>query len=646
MEFVKGFRGLRVVLSVAVVATMLLAAFSVVSSTSVPVTIQPTDGYGVDISISNSDVIVSDANPTDGDSVTLAAVVHGDVGEAAAWVKRGVVLDLGGAGETYMVLSPSVIQLPGGGYAMYYMASASSGYTFQIFRATSADGITWAKQGIVIDKGGSYAGACVYYPYVMLDSDGVYRLWYNGVNYEDGYRSRTLYAYSTDGINFVKTGLDMNFGSASDPAGTHNPYVLNDEGTWRMWYQGTYWSPCFNRICHAHKASLSNAWTKDGTVLSNDGVYDSLHSGRPWVLKTEDGGYEMFYTGIDPSVGRILHATSPDGMSWTRDGIVLEPSLPLETSIAYCSVIKEGDSYKMWYSGYSGSNWRIFYAESVPEEPAVDATCTVSFYLDSVAPENLIGSQAGVFVPANGQATASVDWVAVAGNHTIIACVESVVPADADMSNNVASVSVSVAAPDEPAEITIEKVKLSGIDEGQTLTYYEWELQITVENVGGSPAVDVIVHDVLPAELGLLEMVASSGNTTSVYSSGLEGTRSQMLPTVTPVKSTHITWIVGEMQPGAVETLYLRIFTRVNPGGNQEFTSPGTYSLNDGAWLCAEDSLTGESICEGPTPPITVEIFEMAFAPVGLPDGKLVPPTTPGKLECVVLSKSTFYSFV
>jgi predicted GH43/DUF377 family glycosyl hydrolase len=476
--------GLRIWISTAIVAAMFLVAFNSASSLNVPISVLPVPASGADLSIANSDVSVSNVAPTGGDSVTISATVHGDVSSASGWQKRGVVLDLGGTGETYMVLSPSVIQIPGGGYAMYYMASASSGYTFKIFRATSMDGITWQKQGLVIDKGGSYAGACVYYPYVMLDTDGVYRMWYNGVNMEDGYRSRTLYAYSTDGINFVKTGLDMNFGSASDPAGVHCPYVMNDNGQYRMWYMGTYWSPNFNRICHADKAALSDPWVKDGTVLSNDGPYDSSHALRPWVLKTDDGGYEMFYTGSDAStLGRILHATSPDGMSWTKDGVVLEPGLPLENSIAYQSVIKEGGTYKMWYSGYSGSNWRIFYAENAPVEPAQDATCSVSFYLDSVAPANLIGTQANVFVPANGQATASIEWTAVAGNHTIIVVVSDVVPTDTDETNNVASVPIIVAAAGT-VDLSVTAGDLSvptGAIAGES-----WTISAIVHNLGES----------------------------------------------------------------------------------------------------------------------------------------------------------------
>jgi PKD repeat protein len=172
------------------------------------------------------------------------------------------------------------------------------------------------------------------------------------------------------------------------------------------------------------------------------------------------------------------------------------------------------------------------------------------------------------------------------------------------------TMTVTVAA--LPASLEISKVKISGIDEGVTHTYYEWVLQISVTNVGGRAATDVEVRDMLPAELGLLELVASNGEAISFVT----GTRA--LPpsnTIGPVRSTHITWTIDSMAPGETETLTMRICTRLNPAGRQEFTSPGVYSLNDGAWLTAVDSLTGEGIAAGPTAPITVTILEQAVSP-------------------------------
>ncbi|MDD4308701.1 MAG: hypothetical protein PHU53_07860 [Thermoplasmata archaeon] len=269
----------------------------------------------------------------------------------------------------------------------------------------------------------------------------------------------------------------------------------------------------------------------------------------------------------------------------------------------------EGGSTGCWGDSYwdDVKAWSV--TESQVSEPGLDATCSVEFYLDAVDPANMIGSVDNVFVPAGGQTPVSIEWTPVAGEHQIIAVATNVVPEDRDYSNNQASVSVSVTE-SGPAEITVQKVKLSGIDEGFTHTYYEWELQITVTNIGGSAAESVTVFDVLPAELELLDIVPSTGST-EYFGPAEEGTRAAPTPdTILPQKSTHITWTVGTLEPGQSETLYMRICTRLNPAGKQEFTSPGTYILNEGAYAVWADSQTGAEIISEPAPAITVEISD------------------------------------
>jgi uncharacterized repeat protein (TIGR01451 family) len=794
------------------------------------------------------------------------------------WTKFGAVLNPGGTNEGTHVQAPSVVRLPDGTYAMYYTASDySTGW--RIFSASSTDGLTWQKRGMALDLGGSYSTDSVLYPYVSLGSDGIYHMWYAG---QAGGKQSIMHAISSDGVTFRYPGLVMTYGDTDGPSSVTTPCVLTEDGVYKMWYQGTSWSPTLHSwINFASKPVGDASWTKSGQVLGPGIAEDAKDTGMARVIATESG-YEMFYTAIDASgAWRILHATSADGLAWAKDGVAIEPTLALEgTCVRWCSVIVENGIYRMWYSALSGNamilyaegtipvvahvdisadgvaasdaapasgdsvtltatiqgdasvmsestvetpifsdnfddgcldGWRLshwnpvgmsqvtsarshsapysWYAQSyswentgpwigkvlgaeyqsiraethfqlptktqvyettnilrmtsvVPgwvdtggdvaadsnllavlhdddysldvvewlltsegtwcstvhkwdvftfepnrwylvsmtidgfeysvsvdgvtvtsgmrcddrgiewimlgdtggmgggcgeaywddvgawalsttqtvEKFALNATCTVSFYLDLVAPENLIGLQAGVFVPADGTATASVEWLAVSGEHDIIAVATDVDPVDSDPSDNEVSAHVSVSEP-SPAVLEISKVKLAGIDEGFTLTYYEWELQITVTNAGGSQATDVVVKDVLPAELKLLDLVASVGQTT-VQSPDSPSTRSALpAPSISPLRSTHITWLVDTLLPGDSATLNMVICTRVNPGGNQEFTSSGTYSLNNGAWLTAVDSATGDDIAAGPTAPITVSISEPAAEPIsGLPD--------------------------
>jgi hypothetical protein len=417
---------------------------------SIPVLVTSSDE--VDLSVSADDIFISNDEPASGTPVSITANIQGDRSISSEWLKHGVVLDVGGWGEDLHVHGPCVLQLENGTYLMFYSGKmndgASSSYYHRIFRAFSYDGLAWHKEGMVLNYGGAYAGNAVYHPNVWIAPDGTYHMWYAGQNPESGNRARILHATSPDGFNFIYDGMEINFGSAIEPASVNTPFVMPNDNGYRMWYLGTAWSPLRNWINHAHKTNLADAWVKDGTVLWNDGIYDNPHAQRPWVLPT-DAGYEMFYSGTDVNgVGRILHANSPDGLKWIKDDVILEPSMPQEgINIRWCSVIEDEGTYKMWYTGFDNTNNRIFYAEKAPGNDAQDATCTVSFYMDSVDPANLIGSVENVFVPADGETPVSIDWNPVAGEHEIIVVVENVNPTDKDITNNAANICVSVSEP-------------------------------------------------------------------------------------------------------------------------------------------------------------------------------------------------------
>jgi hypothetical protein len=425
----------------------------------------------VDLSIYGQDISLSDPNPTEGNPVTIEATVHGDQGTPGGWQKFGIVLDIGGPGQGLHIGKPSVLQMPNGTYAMWYHGTDVS-YGYSIFRAWSPDGITWHKQGVIMQKGGAYQETGVYVPYVIYHN-GVYHMWYGGLFQSGGNRASIHYATSTDeGFTWQKQGMELYHNS-----GVTCPYVLFDGSQWRMWYCGIYWgNPNQSRIHHAHKTLISDPWIQDGVVVNNDGPYDYPSASYPNVLPTATG-YEMFYTGYVPYTGpfRILHATSPDGMSWTKTGIELEGSLPEETNrigMSYISV--EGSTYKAWYTGYDGSHNQIFYAEKNPAEPGLDATCTVSFYLDAIAPQNLIHQELNVFVPGDGTATVTASWMAgIPGNHDIIVEISDVDPPDSDLSNNVAAASVIVTPTGNDATATATGPQGAHHDPIITITY-DW----------------------------------------------------------------------------------------------------------------------------------------------------------------------------
>jgi predicted GH43/DUF377 family glycosyl hydrolase len=96
----------------------------------------------------------------------------------------------------------------------------------------------------------------------------------------------------------------------------------------------------------------------DDPVVPNGpaGSWDSTIVGYHFVLKVGDT-FHMWYTG--DAGGGIGHATSPDGVDWTKDqeaNPVLVPGPPGswdDTAVLSPYVIHDGDSFQMWYTGKS-----------------------------------------------------------------------------------------------------------------------------------------------------------------------------------------------------------------------------------------------------------------------------------------------------
>lgn len=113
-------------------------------------------------------------------------------------------------------------------------------------------------------------------------------------------------------------------------------------------------------------------WTKEGVNIPlGGGGDDDVHMVSPRVIH-ENGTYKMWYGGATGlgQVYKIFYATSPDGFTWTKQGVVLDVGSPGQLDdqkVCLHYVIKEGNVYKMWYSGADdpiswGGVYRIFYA--------------------------------------------------------------------------------------------------------------------------------------------------------------------------------------------------------------------------------------------------------------------------------------------
>ena len=109
--------------------------------------------------------------------------------------------------------------------------------------------------------------------------------------------------------------------------------------------------------------------------------------------------------------------------------------------------------------------------------------------------------------------------------------------------------------------VKISKILFEGDTEVPLFEREVWTFRILVESeIEGN----YTILDTIPAEFEILDITASSGS----YSQNHHG------------RSCEIVWNV---HVEGTEYMDVTVATKLNPAGKQEFTSPGSYNLNDGA---------------------------------------------------------------
>jgi len=284
------------------------------------------------------------------------------------------------------------------------------GSRFRIGTATSTDGINWQKSNAnpVLDVGaaGQFDSEHVYNPMVVYH-DSLYWMWYagsNGTNWQIGL------ATSKDGVQWKKHPDNpvLKIGAAGKWDDKHltAPFVMRDGGVFKMWYRG-------ESAQFPGKGSTGYAESPDGINwerYSANPVFAPAASGWDsrsltiYPIVKRDGKYEGWYGGSDGSTSQIGYATSSDGINWQRypNNPVLSPTRTNSwdgEQISSPFVLFETTVYKMWYSGYGSSGWRIGYATSpatitpvakrfvyIPRIYGLPGdTITVTFFADTVS---------------------------------------------------------------------------------------------------------------------------------------------------------------------------------------------------------------------------------------------------------------------
>ncbi|MFX1695346.1 hypothetical protein [Paraburkholderia sp. A1RO-1] len=141
------------------------------------------------------------------------------------------------------------------------------------------------------------------------------------------------------------------------------PFVLREEGTFKLWYvAGSGWEVIDGKSMPVYVLKYAESsdgvhWPKDGrTVMELTGI-DEHGFGRPWVRKTANGKYRLFYSIRRRSLRayRLGYAESDDGIHWLRKddemGLDVSPGSFDSDAIMYSAVIEAHGQTYCFYNG-------------------------------------------------------------------------------------------------------------------------------------------------------------------------------------------------------------------------------------------------------------------------------------------------------
>lgn len=211
--------------------------------------------------------------------------------------------------------------------------------------------------------------------------DNFFHIYYDK-NHEDNDR----YVSTTSGTA-TELFMDLSAEGTYDTGGVLPIEVLKVDNKYQMWYLGydTMWN-----ILYCESDDFTT-WSGHQLVIDHTHTYDTDNH-HPGTVIYDNGTYKMWYSGYDGTNWRIMYCTSTDGKTWSNFQVVVEYNDHYYASTyAYMPcVLKEGTTYKMWYCGFDGTNYRIIYCNSTDgltwsnHQMVVDYTTTPETGVDRV----------------------------------------------------------------------------------------------------------------------------------------------------------------------------------------------------------------------------------------------------------------------
>lgn len=231
----------------------------------------------------------------------------------------------GGDGNTY---APE-IRVEGGLWRMWYGGQGVDGYE-HIHYAESTDGWNWDRQGIVLSHSPGYGDpALPEHPLIEDPSivvvGGVYHMYYTVAHI--GITDTIHLATSTDGLTWQRQGrvLDHGPSGAWDDANVGRPSVLYEDGVFKLWYDGCQGLPGGDLLA-PHLGESCASFRNVGHATSTDGRTFTKHPANPILSPAEAvhvSRYRGLYVMLHENQQGTLLALSPDGVQWEEKGLIV-----------------------------------------------------------------------------------------------------------------------------------------------------------------------------------------------------------------------------------------------------------------------------------------------------------------------------------